>query len=171
MRRVTRLSLALLQVAGHVLAAEAVADGTDLLDAKLGAQVLNGGLDDGVHLGRVWHLVLDPLHEVEALGRVQRHHVAVEEVRDHGEVAVGSILVGDTRGWTSALLLASSSGHLRRGVAREVCAGRYEVRGGRWGALQLHVYKVDAEDVSEDDDGVLGRLVLGVGEVGADCCL
>ena len=33
---------------------------------------------------------------------------------------------------------------------------------------QLHIRVVDTDDVGEDEDGVVGAFVFGVGEVGAD---
>lgn len=34
--------------------------------------------------------------------------------------------------------------------------------------VQLHIRIVDTDDVGEDEDGVVGGFVFGVGEVGAD---
>lgn len=58
--------------------------------------MLDGGFDDRVDLRRVGHLILDPLHEVEISRGVDGNNVAVEEIRDHGEVTVRSELISDT---------------------------------------------------------------------------
>ena len=46
---------------------------------------------------------LEPLEEIKALGLVQRHGVAVEEVGHADQVAVGGELVGDQLGVDEAV--------------------------------------------------------------------
>lgn len=97
---VADIDLALAERDGHVLGAVAVADGADLLETLL-AQVLDGGVDDGEDgVGRVWGLAVrrfagEPLHDLEALRRVNEDGIVVHDVGDDGEVAVGGELVGE----------------------------------------------------------------------------
>lgn len=95
-------TLALGQEAGDVLAAEAVADGTDLLRALL-LHVCQSLLDDRVDGVRQVALalgtaLLQPGHDVEVLGAVQLDGVAFEKVGHDDPVAVGGELVGDELG-------------------------------------------------------------------------
>lgn len=94
-RRVPGIQLPLLQPPAHVLASEAVPDTAQLLDTQVAAQVLEDGLDDGVDLWNARHLFVDPLHDVEICGRVERYYVAVEKVGNNGEVPIRGKLVGD----------------------------------------------------------------------------
>lgn len=85
------------------LCAEAVADCTNLLDAVLLLEGLDGLLDDGVDglLGvgvLAVGALLDPGHDVLAAEAAEGDGVAVEEVRHEGQVAVGGELVGDQLG-------------------------------------------------------------------------
>lgn len=81
------------------LGTEAVTHGAQLLDPLLGLQPLDGVNDDRIH-GLVCVRVvagrslLAPGEEVEALGWALRDRVAIEEVDDERQVAVGSELVG-----------------------------------------------------------------------------
>lgn len=121
------VELAGLEVAGDVLATVAVADTANALDAEVVAHLSNDLVNNGLCvLGQV---VLDPVHDLEALGAVQWHGVALEQIWDDGEVAGGGKLVGE----------------------------------------ELDVGKCVAEDVAEDEDGIVGLLVGGVGKVGRDC--
>lgn len=91
---------AVLVVADDVLGAEAVADGAELRHAPLLPQPLDGQLDDGVDGRRRVRVVArgalrQPLHQVEALRRVQRHRVPVEHVDDQRLVPVRRELVRD----------------------------------------------------------------------------
>lgn len=95
-------TLALGQEAGDVLAAEAVADGTDLLRALL-LHVCQSLLDDRVDGVRQVALalgtaLLQPGHDVEVLRAVQLDGVALEKVGHDDPVAVGGELVGDELG-------------------------------------------------------------------------
>lgn len=120
------VELAGLEVAGDVLATVAVADTANALDAKVVAQLSNDLVNDGLCvLGQV---VLDPVHDLEALGAVQWHGVALKQIWDDGEVTCGSKLVGE----------------------------------------ELNVGECVAQDVAEDEDGIVGLLVGGVGKVGRD---
>jgi hypothetical protein len=127
-------ALALGQETRNVLAAEAVADGTNLLRTLL-LHVCQSLLDNRVDGVRQVALALgaalgQPLHDVEvsAAELVELDGVALEEVGHDGPVAVGGELVGD----------------------------------------QLGVDQGVAHDIGENDDGVGGVLVLGVGDVGGD---
>lgn len=92
-REIAGVELAVLQEAGDVLGAEAVSDAAQALDAELALKLLDDGVDEGVELLR--GVVLEPARQVEALGDVDGDGVAVEEVGDDDEVAVGGVLVGD----------------------------------------------------------------------------
>lgn len=87
------------EMACDVLGTEAVTHGAQLLDPLLGLQPLDGVNDDRIH-GLVCVRVvagrslLAPGEEVEALGWALRDRVAIEEVDDERQVAVGSELVG-----------------------------------------------------------------------------
>ena len=89
------------------LGAETIADRADGLAAQLALHVLEDLLDDGVDLfgrvARAFAAVLQPVHDVEALGAVQGDGVAVEEVGHDDEVAVGGELVGDELGVDEAV--------------------------------------------------------------------
>ena len=86
--------------AGNVFGAEAVADAAEFLDAVGAAELFDDSLDNGVDLTRSVAFafrpgLLEPLHDVEALGAVQGDGVAFEEVGHGDEVAIGGELVGD----------------------------------------------------------------------------
>jgi hypothetical protein len=125
---VTGVDLAGLQITDDVLSAEAVADSSDLLDAEGLAHVLDGLLDDRVHIGGLvlgqpgWQVSLAGLHGLDG------DLVALEQIRDDGQVAIVGELVGE-----------------KLGVGE------------------------DAEDVGQEEDSLLGALVLGIGDVGVDC--
>jgi hypothetical protein len=76
-------------------AAEAVADTSDALGTQFLTNILDGGLDDGVDLGRlvlgepVGQIGLSGLHVGNADG------VAAEEVGENTEVAIGGELIGE----------------------------------------------------------------------------
>lgn len=142
------VDLAILEESDDVLGTEAVADTTKALDAQLALELLDDGVDDGVDLRHA--VATEPLHELEAGGHVDRHGIAVEEVGNDGEVAVGGELVGEAVG-----------------VRRQ--DGVFSLVADQGRGLQLDVDELMAEDVGKDQDGVLGALVLGVGKVGADC--
>lgn len=77
------------------LSTKAVPNATDLLNSQLLAEVLDGGLDDGVDMGGL--VVLEPGREVglAVLEVVELDGVALEEVGDDGQVALGGEVVGD----------------------------------------------------------------------------
>ena len=124
---VTDVNLARLQVAGDILGAEAVADSTDLLDAESLTHVLDGLLDDGVDVGGL--VVGQPGGQIGLAGLHggDGDLVALEQVGDDSQVAIGGELVGE-----------------------ELGVGE------------------NAEDVGQEEDGLVGALVLGVGDVGVD---
>jgi hypothetical protein len=124
---VTDVDLAGLQVAADVLAAEAVANGTDLLDAQGFAHILDGLLDDGVDV--VGLVVGQPGGQIGLAGLHvgKRDLVTLEQVRNDGQVAIGGELVGE-----------------KLGIGE------------------------NAEDVGQEEDGLVGALVLGVGDIGVD---
>ena len=93
MRRVSNVDALGRELPHHVLASEAVPDGTDPLGAHDLAQVLDELLDQ--RLRSLDAVVLDPAGEVEVGGPVQRDGVAEEYVGHVGQVAVRSELVGD----------------------------------------------------------------------------
>lgn len=98
MSGVTNVDLAGLQVTDNVLSAEAVADSTNLLDAEGLTHVLDGLLDDGVHVGG---LVLgQPGGQVSLAGLhgFDGDLVALEQIREDGQVAIGGELVGEKLG-------------------------------------------------------------------------
>lgn len=88
---------------GAYLGAEAVSQSTNLGGTVLLLQGLDGGLDDGIDgllgMGVVSIAALGhPAHEVEVVGAVKRERVAVEDVENQGEVALGGQLVGHELG-------------------------------------------------------------------------
>mgnify|MGYP005989322757 CR=1 FL=1 len=87
------VELAGLEVAGDVLATIAVADTANALDAEVVAQLSNDLVNDGLCV--LGHVVLDPVHDLEALGAVQWHGVTLEQIWDDGEVAGSGKLVGE----------------------------------------------------------------------------
>lgn len=135
-----------LEPPADILASETVAHASQALHAEVAAQILDDGGIDGVDGGFTGHLVFFPAGEVEVRPRVEGNGVAVEDVGNDGEVAVGCKLVCDT--W--------------------VCQSGFQAV-ERGGVIQLHVWELEAEDVRHDEDGVLGAAVLRVGHVRADC--
>jgi hypothetical protein len=114
---------------GTDLAAEAVANGTDALNAESLADVLDALLHNGVDLDS--RVLGEPVGDVGLAGvHIRRvDGVTVEQVGDDSQVAIVGELVGDELG---------------------ICEGQ-------------------AEDVGDEDDGLLGGLVvLGGGNVGLD---
>jgi hypothetical protein len=71
------------------------------LDTMLLSHLDDAGVDDWVNVRWVVSTLLgvilaaEPLHDIEALRTVELDWVAVEQVRHHNKVAVGSQLVGD----------------------------------------------------------------------------
>lgn len=114
---------------GTYLAAEAVANGTDVLDAEGLTDVLDALLHNGVDLNR--RVLGEPVGKVGLAGVHVggADGVAVEQVRDDSQVAIVGKLIGD----------------------------------------ELGVGELEAEDVGDEDDGLLGLLVvLGGDNVGLD---
>lgn len=124
---VTDVDLAGLQVAGDILATEAVADSTDLLDAESLTHVLDGLLDDGVDVGGL--VVGQPGGQIGLAGLHggDGDLVTLEQVGDDSQVAIGGELVGE-----------------------ELGVGE------------------NAEDIGQEEDGLVGALVLRVGDVVVD---
>lgn len=107
------------------LATEAVSNTANPLNTQLLPQVLDGRLDDRVDMGGL--VLREPSLKVDLAGLevLDLDRIALEEIRDDSQVALGGELVRD-----------------------ELAVG------------------VDAEDIAQDEDGLLGVLVvLGVGEV------
>lgn len=79
---------------------EAVTNRTQLLNTLLLLEVLDAHLDNGVDVVRGVGVVAgatlcEPAHEVEVGVAVEGERVAVEDVNDQGQVAVGGVLIGD----------------------------------------------------------------------------
>jgi hypothetical protein len=86
----TRIDLASEQT-GHIFRAEAVSDGAELLGLELALDTRKDGVDDG--RGLLGHVVLEPVRQRQSLrprSLVDEPWVAVEEVRHHHMVAMGS---------------------------------------------------------------------------------
>lgn len=80
------------------LSTETVPDTSNALDTKVLADVFDGSLNNGVNSGRL--VVGDPGREI-GLSRLhigELDGVAAEEVRDHGEVTIIGVFVGEELG-------------------------------------------------------------------------
>lgn len=106
------------------LGTKAVAQRTNLCETLL-LQVLKSLLDNGVDsllgVGVLAVTALaEPLHDVEAVGAVQRQWVAVEDVDNEGVVAVGGEVVGHQLG---VLPDANDIGNVQQSGAIVLLAG------------------------------------------------
>lgn len=95
MRRKPSIQAPRLEPPTHILATETVAYAAQALDAKLAAQVLDDGAEDGVHIAFAGHFVRFPGREVKVGRHGEGDLVAAEDIRDYGVVAVGGKLVGN----------------------------------------------------------------------------
>lgn len=110
--------------------------------------MLDGCFGDRVYFGRVRHVVLNPFHKVEVGGRIHGNDIAVEKIRNYGEVAISCKLIGDPR-------MRQTLFERKAGYEKSI--------------LQLDIEEINSKNVSEDDYGVLRALVLRVGEVRSHC--
>lgn len=81
-----------LEVATDVPAAKAVANAANTLDAELLTHLTDNIVNDGLDV--LGQMVLEPLHDLEALGPIQRHGIALEQVGHHNKIAMRGELVG-----------------------------------------------------------------------------
>lgn len=125
MRSVSDIDLADagLEVAADVAAAKTVADPADTLDAKLLAHLANNVVDDGLDV--LGQMVLEPVHDLEALGSIQRDRVALEQVGHDDEVAMLGELVGQKLGVDE--LVADYVGEDEDGMFRRLVGGIRDV--------------------------------------------
>lgn len=126
--RVANVDLSGLEETADVLATEAVADSSNLLNTEGLAHVLDALLDNRVHMASL--VVGKPSGKISLAGFHVAHGdlVTLEQIRDNGQVAIVGELVGQ-----------------KLGVGE------------------------DAEDIGQEEDGLVGALIFRVGDVGLDC--
>lgn len=117
------LARAGLEVAADVAAAKTVVNAADALDAELVAHLANNVFDDGLDM--LGQMVLEPVHDLEALGPIQRDGVSLEQVGHDDEVAMLGELVGQKLGVDE--LVADHVGEDQDGMLRQLVAGVREV--------------------------------------------
>ena len=93
MSREPDIDLARLQIPADILATKAVSHAPDTLAAQVVAHLIQDSVDDRLRLG--WHVVLHPVHDVEAFRAIDWHRITVEEVGDYDEVPFRGELVGE----------------------------------------------------------------------------